>query len=277
MKEVNVLVVDDDEAMLAMLASMLKGLHLNPITAVDGADGLEKVKTRKVDLIITDLMMPNMDGFELIKKIRQLNANIPVAVISGHGDVNNVVSALSHGAYNFITKPFTVKEIENVIMRGLRLREFSLGTHRLQEGIKNITEIEIPNYSHLLASAALYIVRECQWRGIEDEMLLSNISICLDELLNNAHAHGNLLDESKKIFLRAVFDAEKLLITVEDEGGGFDCAALAAEFSENAATLPAKRGLFIVNYLMDELMFNEKGTSITMVKYLSSERKRVLH
>jgi len=277
MKEVNVLVIDDDEAMLAMLASMLKGLRLNPITAIDGADGLEKVKTRKVDLIITDLMMPNMDGFEFIKKIRQINANIPVAVISGHGDVNNVVSALSHGAYNFITKPFTVKEIENVIMRGLRLREFSLGTHRLQEGIKNITEIEIPNYSHLLASAALYIVRECQWRGIEDEMLLSNISICLDELLNNAHAHGNLLDETKKIFLRAVFDAEKLAITVEDEGEGFDCAALAGEFSENAATLPSKRGLFIVNYLMDELIFNEKGTSITMVKYLSTERKRVLH
>ena len=277
MKEVNVLVIDDDEAMLAMLASMLKGLRLNPITAIDGADGLEKVKTRKVDLIITDLMMPNMDGFEFIKKIRQINANIPVAVISGHGDVNNVVSALSHGAYNFITKPFTVKEIENVIMRGLRLREFSLGTHRLQEGIKNITEIEIPNYSHLLASAALYIVRECQWRGIEDEMLLSNISICLDELLNNAHAHGNLLDETKKIFLRAVFDAEKLAITVEDEGEGFDCAALAGEFSENAATLPSKRGLFIVNYLMDELIFNENGTSITMVKYLSTERKRVLH
>lgn len=277
MKEVNVLVIDDDEAMLAMLASMLKGLRLNPITAVDGTDGLEKVKTRKVDLIITDLMMPNMDGFEFIKRIRQINANIPVAVISGHGDVNNVVSALSHGAYNFITKPFTVKEIENVIMRGLRLREFSLGTHRLQEGIKNITEIVIPNYSHLLASAALYVVRECQWRGIEDEMLLSNISICLDELLNNAHAHGNLMDESKKIFLRAVFDAEKLAVTVEDEGEGFDCAALASEFSENAATLPTKRGLFIVNYLMDELIFNENGTSITMVKYLSPERKRVLH
>jgi CheY-like chemotaxis protein len=277
MKEVNVLIVDDDQAMLAMLANMIKGLHLNPLTAVDGTDGLEKVKTSKVDLIITDLMMPNMDGFEFIKKIRQINANIPVAVISGHGDVNNVVSALSHGAYNFITKPFTIKEIENVIKRGLRLREFSLGTHRLQEGIKNITEIEIPNYSHLLASAALYVVRECQWRGIEDEMFLSNISICLDELLNNAFAHGNQMDESKKILLRAVFDSEKLSITIEDEGQGFDCTALTGEFAETTSTLPDKRGIFIVKYLMDEVFFNEKGTSITMVKYISAERKRVLH
>ncbi len=277
MKQVNVLIVDEDEAMLAMLASMISGLHLNPITASDGTAGLEKIRTSQIDLVITDLMMPNMDGFELIKKIRQINAHIPVAVISGHGDVNNVVSALSHGAYNFITKPFTIKEIENVIKRGLRLREFSLGTHRLQEGIRNITEIEIPNYSHLLASAALYIVRECQWRGIEDEMFLSNISICLDELLHNAFAHGNLMDETKKILLRAVFDSEKLAITVEDEGAGFDCSTLAGEFAEAATTLPDKRGIFIVNYLMDELIFNEKGTSITMVKYLSTERKRVLH
>jgi len=70
MKQVNVLIVDDDQSMLAMLASMLKGLHLNPLTAVDGADGLEKIKTSKVDLIITDLMMPNMDGFALAEKIQ---------------------------------------------------------------------------------------------------------------------------------------------------------------------------------------------------------------
>jgi anti-sigma regulatory factor (Ser/Thr protein kinase) len=68
-----------------------------------------------------------------------------------------------------------------------------------------------------------------------------------------------------------------LSITIEDEGEGFDCSALAGEFAETTSTLPDKRGIFIVKYLMDEVFFNEKGTSITMVKYLSAERKRVLH
>jgi DNA-binding response OmpR family regulator len=277
MKQINVLVVDDDREVLSTLSEILSELRVNPITAIDGAEAIEKIKTRKIDLIITDLMMPNMDGFELIQRTRQLNINIPIAVISGHGEVKNVVSALSRGAYNFITKPFTIKEIESIVKRGLRLREFSLGTHRLLEGIKNYTEMNIPSYPHLLPSAALYVVRECQWRGVEEEAMLSNISICIDELLNNALIHGNDLDETKKIFLKIVFDHEKLTLSVEDEGDGFDYKNLLTEFAENPQTLPTKRGLFIVNYLMDELSFNEKGNKVDIVKYLQPEGKRVLH
>jgi DNA-binding response OmpR family regulator len=277
MKQINVLVVDDDREVLSTLSEILSELRVNPITAIDGAEAIEKIKTRKIDLIITDLMMPNMDGFELIQRTRQLNINIPIAVISGHGEVKNVVSALSRGAYNFITKPFTIKEIESIVKRGLRLREFSLGTHRLLEGIKNYTEMNIPSYPHLLPSAALYVVRECQWRGVEEEAMLSNISICIDELLNNALIHGNDLDETKKIFLKIVFDHEKLTLSVEDEGDGFDYKNLLTESAENPQTLPTKRGLFIVNYLMDELSFNEKGNKVDIVKYLQPEGKRVLH
>jgi len=277
MKQINVLVVDDDRDVLSTLSEILAELRLNPITASDGVEALEKIRTRKIDLIITDLMMPNLDGFELINRTRQLNANIPIAVISGHGEVRNVVSALSRGAFNFITKPFTMKEIEQVVKRGLRLREFSLGTHRLLEGIRNTTEMEVPSYPHLIPSAALYIIRECQWRGIEDESVLSNISICVDELLHNALIHGNDLDESKKITVRMVFEHERFTLQVEDEGAGFDYRAVLSTFRENPETLPAKRGLFIVNYLMDGLSFNQTGNQVTMVKYLGPEASRVLH
>ncbi|MCP4715180.1 MAG: response regulator [Deltaproteobacteria bacterium] len=277
MKQICVLVVDDDRDVLSTLTEILAELKLSPITAADGAEAIEKIKTQKIDLIITDLMMPVMDGFELIQATRQLNVNIPIAVISGHGEVKNVVNALSRGAYNFITKPFTIKEIENIVKRGLRLREFSLGTHRLLEGIKNTTEMEIPSYPHILPSATLYIVRECQWRGIEDDATLSNISISIDELLNNALIHGNDLNETKKITVSLVFDHDRMSLTIEDEGEGFDYKTVLSEFTESAQSLPTKRGLFIVNYLMDEIMFNEKGSKVTMVKYLEEDMKRVLH
>ncbi len=277
MRQINVLVVDDDSNVLSTLSEILSELRISPLTAADGAEAIEKIKTCKIDLIITDLMMPNMDGFELINKTRQINANIPIAVISGHGDVKNVVNALNRGAFNFVTKPFTIKEIENVLKKGLRLREYSLGTHRLLEGIKNYSEMEIPSYPHLIPSATLYVVRECQWRGIEDEAVLSNISICMDELLNNALIHGNDLDETKKIFVRLSFEHEKFTMSVEDEGNGFDYNNLLIEFAEFSQTLPKKRGLFIVNYLTDEISFNEKGNVITMVKNLKPETGRVFH
>ena len=102
------------------------------------------------------------------------------------------------------------------------------------------------------------------------------ISISVDELLNNALIHGNDLDESKKINVQLVFEHGKFSLSVEDEGNGFDYKELVNDFTENSQSLPTKRGLFIVNYLMDELTFNEKGNKVTIVKYLNSEINRVL-
>jgi len=277
MKEVCVLIVDDDREILKTLSEILQELRLTPVPATDGVEAMACLKSRKIDLIITDLMMPHMDGLEFIQEARQLNANVPVAVISGFTEGKNVVAALSRGAFNFITKPFTVKEIESVIKRGLRLREFSLGTHRLTEGIRNTTEIELPGYSHLLPSAALYIVRECQWRGIENETLLANISLCIDELLNNAILHGNEMDESKKVRVTLVFEQQTMRLSVEDEGRGFDYKEVFSELADQDKTLPAKRGLFIVNYLMDEVSFSDRGNRVTIIKHLKSEEKKVLH
>jgi len=276
MKQITVLVVDDDRDVLSTLTEILTELRLSPVSAENGREALDIIRARKIDLMITDLMMPQMNGFELIQNTRRLNVNIPIAVISGHGEVRNVVSALSQGAYNFITKPFTIREIETIVKRGLRLREFSLGTHRLLEGVRNSTEMTLPNYPHLLPSVALYVVRECQWRGIEDEAALSNISICVDELLTNALLHGNDLDESRSIFVTLAFDQEKAMISVEDQGQGFDHRKVLGEFVDNVDTLPERRGLFIVHYLMDEVFFNDTGNKATMVKYLEPEVKRVL-
>jgi CheY-like chemotaxis protein len=277
MKDIQVLIVDDDREVMTMLADIVRELNLTPVTASHGQEAMEKLKGQKIDLIITDLVMPKMDGLELIKQSRQLNAKIPIAVISGHGEAQNVIEALNRGAYNFVSKPFTIKEIEAIIKKGLRLREFSLGTHKILEGIRNYTEINIPNNPHYLPPATLYIVRECQWRGIDDEDQLSNVSVCADELLTNALIHGNELDEDKKISIQLVFDSEKFTMSFEDEGRGFDYHKLMAALSAEQVVPPTKRGLFIVKSLMDELSFNESGNKVTAVKYINEEGRRILH
>jgi DNA-binding response OmpR family regulator len=277
MKEITILIVDDDKEVLSTLEEIVTELQLHPLTATNGKEALEKIKTHKVDLIITDLMMPVMDGIELIKQSRILNSKIPIAVISGYGDVKNVIGALTHGAYNFVSKPFTINEIETIIKKGLRLREFSLGTHKILDGIRNYTEMIIPSYPHLLPAITLYIARECQWRGLEDEDMLTNISISIDEILNNALVHGNELDETKKLTIKLTFDTEKFHVSIADEGNGFDHQKVMEEISEESYNMPSKRGLFITKYLMDEMLFNEKGNEITLVKYLQEEGKRTLH
>lgn len=267
MKQV-ILIIDDEEKIRSVLSKIVDQLDLIPLTARDGLEALNLLQSEKIDLIITDLMMPQMDGLTFIVKSREINPKIPIAVISGYGDVKNATLALTRGAFNFITKPFTIKEVENIIRKGLRLRELSLGTDKLLQNVKNRTEIIIPSYPHLLPSAIFYTIKECQWRGIDNENLLNTISVCTDEILTNALVHGNGGDPKKNISITLNYDAEKFTLTVKDEGKGFDVKNFSQQLKENHLDIPSKRGLFIVEYLMDEVSFNAKGNQITTTMYL---------
>jgi CheY-like chemotaxis protein len=271
MKQV-ILIIDDVEEIRISLSKIVEQLGVVPLTASNGLEALDLLQSEKIDLIITDLMMPEMDGLQFIVQSRKLNPRIPIAVISGYADIKNATFALSRGAFNFITKPFTIKEVENVIRKGLRLRELSLGTDRLLKTIRNRTDITIPSFTHLLPSVSFYVLKECQWRGIDNENLLNNISVCIDETLTNALTHGNEGNPEKTIAITLQFDTEKFTFTIQDEGNGFDVKEFDRQIKQNAIDIPNKRGLFIVEYLADEISFNDKGNEVTATIYLNGNK-----
>jgi len=271
MKQV-ILIIDDVEEIRISLSKIVEQLGVMPMTASNGLEALDLLQSEKIDLIITDLMMPEMDGLQFIVQSRKLNPRIPIAVISGYADIKNATFALTRGAFNFITKPFTIKEVENVVRKGLRLRELSLGTDRLLKTIRNRTDITIPSFTHLLPSVSFYVLKECQWRGIDNENLLNNISVCIDETLTNALTHGNQGNPDKTIAITLQFDTEKFTFTIQDEGNGFDVKEFDRQLKQNAIDIPNKRGLFIVEYLADEISFNDKGNEVTATIYLNGNK-----
>ena len=273
MKQV-ILIIDDEEAIRSSLSAIVDQLGFTPLTAGNGLDALELLQSERVDLIITDLMMPQMDGMKFIVKSRSMNPKIPIAVISAYGDVKNATFALTRGAFNFITKPFSIREVENIINKGLRLRELALGTDKILRNIRNRTEIVIPSYPHLIPSVTFYILKECQWRGIDDENMLNNISVCADEILTNALVHGNKGSAHKNVSIILTFDAEKFSLTVQDEGDGFEAKEYSQQMKQNQLDIPAKRGLFIVEYLTDKVAFNERGNEVTIILYLNGNRSK---
>jgi len=135
-----ILIIDDAEEIRTSLSAIVEQLGLIPLTASNGLEALQLMQSERVDLIITDLMMPRMDGLQFILQSRSINPKIPIAVISAYGDVKNATFALTRGAFNFISKPFSIKEVDNIIKKGLRLRELALGTDRLLKNIRNQTE-----------------------------------------------------------------------------------------------------------------------------------------
>jgi len=109
----HVLVADDDAWILRMVATVLEKRGYSVETAVDGEDALHRALARTPDLLITDVMMPKMDGWSLVRQLRSHAelALLPVIFLSGGADVPNAVRAVKEGAIDFIEKPFDYRQV----------------------------------------------------------------------------------------------------------------------------------------------------------------------
>jgi CheY-like chemotaxis protein len=105
-----VLVVDDQEPMGKLVALLLARLGHQCITARNGAEALNKILQNKVDAVISDIVMPEMDGIVLTKKLLSLYPRLPIMIMTAHGKEYSVESALMAGARDFIEKPFSIEE-----------------------------------------------------------------------------------------------------------------------------------------------------------------------
>ena len=105
-----VLVVDDEEPMRKLIITLLSKQGHQCITACNGVEALNKIRENKVDAVITDVVMPEMDGIALTKEILNLFPYLPVMVITGYGKEYSTASALAAGAREFIEKPFSAEE-----------------------------------------------------------------------------------------------------------------------------------------------------------------------
>jgi len=113
--KMRILVVDDEAPMLKLLETILKKDGYDVIKAQNGFDALEIVKTERIDLVISDIKMPKMNGFELLKRLKAENPKIGVIIMTGYGEIFTVKDALLLGADEYITKPFKTHEISLVV------------------------------------------------------------------------------------------------------------------------------------------------------------------
>ena len=106
-----VLIIDDERPIRNSLKEILEYEKLKVSEATNGIEGLEAIKKSDFDLILCDIKMPEMDGIELLTKIQELKPEIPVIMISGHGNVETAVDSLKKGAYDFIEKPIDLNRL----------------------------------------------------------------------------------------------------------------------------------------------------------------------
>jgi DNA-binding response OmpR family regulator len=106
-----VLIADDEKTLVKMLCEVMRQNKIDCDAVYNGADAFEYAKFNEYDLIILDIMMPELNGCEVVKKLREIKNNTPVLMLSAKGEIADKVTGLNMGADDYLTKPFAVSEL----------------------------------------------------------------------------------------------------------------------------------------------------------------------
>ncbi len=115
-----ILVVDDDEGVREALSEYLLSLGYTVVSVDNGEEGLSEFENGEFDVVMADLIMPNMDGMELLRRVREIkNNDVIFLMITGHPSIGTAVEAINRGADDYITKPFHLEDVRLRIAKAL--------------------------------------------------------------------------------------------------------------------------------------------------------------
>ena len=145
-----ILIIDDDELVTEYIKEILDNRNIKTRVAADGQDGISQYKQKKPDLMLVDLRLPDISGFDIISKVRKSDKNTPIVVISGTGTIEDAIEAIRRGAWDYMIKPFqnnnlVYHTIDNAFERAELIEENRLYQEQLEQKVadrtKELTEI----------------------------------------------------------------------------------------------------------------------------------------
>lgn len=136
-----ILVIDDERSIRNTLKDILEYEEHKIELAEDGVSGIEAFQKTKPDLVLCDIKMPEMDGMEVLAQLNELNSDVPVVMISGHGNIETAVESIKKGAYDFISKPLDLNRLLVTVKNALERQDLVVETKRLKKKISKSNDI----------------------------------------------------------------------------------------------------------------------------------------
>jgi DNA-binding response OmpR family regulator len=180
-----ILIIEDDPTMLRALKDNFEFAGYTAVAAADGERGLEAAFDAKPDLIVLDIMLPKVNGYEICRQIRSRGLDMPIVMLTAKGQESDIILGLNLGADDYVTKPFSIKELlarANAFLRrrrheAARVHRFGdcrldLGSHRL---FRNEAEVELTPKEYALL--AFFLKR-------------AGCALTRDDILNAVWGHG---------------------------------------------------------------------------------------
>ncbi|MBC8351176.1 MAG: ATP-binding protein [Planctomycetes bacterium] len=295
----SILVVDDSPSDLGLVVAHIQNARPDwEIHSTDnGADALVQIGTIDLDVLITDLRMPKMDGIQLIGALKQLRPELPVVVVTARGSEELAVEALAKGAASYVPKNQLVERLVETIEQVLDRVHADHGYQRVI-GSLDRTEYEftIENDLALIPPLVDLLQQVAFGMDLVDTTERRRLGVALDEAILNAMYHGNLelpaddlpeirpslrgeqramMFESRsksqpykdrRVRVFALITPNEAKFVVKDDGKGFDPSLFPDAKDPRTLEEEGGRGLVLMKSFMDEVSFTDAGNEVTLIK-----------
>jgi two-component system, OmpR family, response regulator len=274
-----VLVVDDERDTNDILAELVQARGLEPIQVMSGTQALATISEKKPDLILLDLMLPDIDGFELcdrLKRARETNL-IPIVMVTALQDAHHRATGVRVGANGYLIKPFTPTQLYEMMDAGLAWRE-----EHEQRGTTGEINFDVRSEFTYLAQASdmladLFAHTPLSARHLKD------LKQAVMEMGSNAIEWGH--DKNADLVLRITYriDASAVTLIIKDQGPGFNPKNLphAASDEDPIGHIEIRNemgrreggfGIMLARGLVDQFRYNKTGNEVTLVKHFDSHK-----
>jgi CheY-like chemotaxis protein/anti-sigma regulatory factor (Ser/Thr protein kinase) len=288
-----ILVVDDDPLDRELAIRCLKPLrNLEVAFATNGTEALKLIPEQKPDIVLTDLRMPEMDGLELVERVREEHSLVPVVLMTSQGSETIAVKALKAGAASYVPKDDLKDALLDTIMQVLDVAESARSRTKILQYLGNCeTRFELDNDPGLIYPLAGFFQDNLKRLGFGSEGDRTRIGMAIMEAISNAMIHGNLevgselRKESRQKYNDAIQarrgevpyskrrvecvaheSTGNVEYMIKDQGPGFDPTILPDPTNAENLLNVSGRGIMLMRTFMDEVTFNDRGNEVIMRK-----------
>ena len=263
-----------------------------PLFAANGREALDVIASNPPDAVLTDLHMPEMDGLELVEKMRRKYPRMPVVLMTSRGSEEDAVNALKAGALSYVPK----KMLRNNLCDAMAIVVSAVEVKRHREKTRAMLEHSEARYVvdcdlHACAALVSHLEGNLDRLHFCDDTGIFQVGTALGEALGNAVDHGCLeLDSEvreeattayaklrqeraaqapwcdRKVRLTERITTDQVSYVITDEGAGFDVSSVPDPRNAENLLRASGRGLMLIRTFMDEVTFNQRGNEITLKK-----------
>ncbi|MEA2017939.1 MAG: hybrid sensor histidine kinase/response regulator [Campylobacterota bacterium] len=223
-KNFTVLYVEDEEELQKIISSLFTGIFKKSYYALNGKEGLELYTKHKdeIDLIITDINMPKMNGLDMCKHIKEINSSIPIIITTAHNDNSFLNQAIEIGVSKFISKPINVENLFKnikivlepiVLKQQLKLEEELYINKMLEDAKFSVTGKLSAGITHEINTPLTYIKANAEIMGydiedLENSKIKTNLTSSLNILLDGIHRIENIVNSMKEMSMQVTANKE---------------------------------------------------------------------